>query len=63
MVDYYRGKYGENSIELTHSNYDVTAKIGENYVTYYSDTKQFDVCDVYGVVFENQVKINMIVYY
>ena len=53
MVDYYRGKYGENSIELTHSNYDVTAKIGENYVTYYSDTKQFDVCDVYGVVFEN----------
>lgn len=55
MVDYYQNKLGIDSIVLDYGDFegDVTASIGKNYVTYFNDTKQFDICDVYGVTAEN----------
>lgn len=53
MVDFYQKKYGNETIEIEYHGSDITATVGENYVSYYSDTKQFDVCDIYGVTAEN----------
>lgn len=55
MVAYYHETlgYDKNVLQVEEGNDYTTATIGKNYVVYYNDTKQFDICDLYGVTAGN----------